>query len=100
MFTVAEAARVLRISRTTAYRLVHLYLATGGREGIPVVRVGGQLRVPRSELEKLIGGPVQWPPAGDPAAVSATRDRRRSGTRRRQATTSTQTAKADQLPLG
>jgi excisionase family DNA binding protein len=60
-FTVEEAARILRISRSTAYRLVRLYLETGGREGLPVVVVGGLYRVPRLALEQLAGGPVHLP---------------------------------------
>jgi len=40
LLTVEEAARVLRIGRTTAYKEVRRYLETGGREGIPVIAVG------------------------------------------------------------
>lgn len=56
--TVPEAARVLRIGRTAAYRLTLQWRATDGREGLPVVVVGRLLRVPRAALEKIIGGPV------------------------------------------
>ena len=42
--TVAEVARLLRLSRNTVYRLV----ATGA---IPAVRVGGGIRVPLAMLE-------------------------------------------------
>lgn len=97
LLTVTEAARVLRVSRTTAYRLVHLYLAAGGRDGVPVVRVGGQLRVPRVELEKLIGGPVQWPPVVQPAPVIDLQDRRPAAARRRPAQRSSAGGSADQL---
>jgi excisionase family DNA binding protein len=68
-FTVEEAARILRISRTTAYRLVRLYLETGGREGIPVVVIGGQYRIARATLEELAGGPVHLPVVAEPAPV-------------------------------
>ncbi|MFW6034205.1 MAG: helix-turn-helix domain-containing protein [bacterium] len=54
--TVTEAARLLRIGRTSAYLLAQQWCDTGGREGLPVVRVGRQLRVPRHELERLAGG--------------------------------------------
>lgn len=97
LLTVTEAARVLRISRTTAYRLVRLYFATGGREGIPAVWVGGQLRVPRVELEKLIGGPVRWPPAADAAAVIDLHGRRPATAQRRTPSRSRVAAEADQL---
>ena len=62
LLTVEEAALILRISRTTAYKEVRRYRATDGREGIPVILVGGLLRVPRVRLEKMIGGPVHLPP--------------------------------------
>ena len=65
LFTVAEAAVVLRIGRTTAYELVRRDFASGGGEGLGVVRIGGQFRVPRAALERLVGGPVSWPPARD-----------------------------------
>ena len=66
LFTVAEAAVVLRIGRTAAYGLAARDLATGGGEGLGVVRVGGQLRVRRAALEALVGGPVSWPFDGEP----------------------------------
>ena len=49
--TVEEAARVLRIGRTTAYQQAHRWLDTGS-EGLPVVWVGGSLRVPLTQLEQ------------------------------------------------
>lgn len=60
-YTVEEAALILRIGRTTAYRLARLYVSTGGAEGLPAILVGGQLRVPRVALERLAGGPVRLP---------------------------------------
>lgn len=62
LLTVDEVARVLRIGRTTAYQEVNRFTATGGAEGIPVIVVGGQKRIPRARLEALIGGPVHLPP--------------------------------------
>ena len=56
--TVSEAAAVLRIGRTVAYVLAKQYEATDGTEGLPVVRVGRQLRVPRAHLEALAGAPL------------------------------------------
>jgi Helix-turn-helix domain len=44
--TVVEAARILRIGRTSAYQLAQQWLYSDGRKGLPVVRVGRQLRVP------------------------------------------------------
>ncbi len=61
LFTVTEAAAILRVGRTTAYELATRDLATGGGEGLGVVRVGNQLRVRRAALEALLGGRVTWP---------------------------------------
>ena len=52
MLTVPEAARVLRIGRTLAYQLASRYLA-GEPDGLPAIRLGGCLRVPRWALEDL-----------------------------------------------
>jgi Helix-turn-helix domain len=52
LLTVAEAARVLRISRSLAYELARCYLATG-TEGLPVMRLGSRLRMPRWALVEL-----------------------------------------------
>jgi Helix-turn-helix domain len=72
--TVVEAARLLRIGRTSAYLLAQRWLYSDGRDGLPVVRVGRQLRVPRRALELLAGGEltsVPAPPSESPA-VSVT----------------------------
>lgn len=53
LLTVDQAARVLRIGRSLAYQLANEYLATGGTAGMPVIRVGGCLRVPRWALLEL-----------------------------------------------
>ena len=66
LLTVMEAGTVARISRTTAYDLAHQFLATNGAVGMPVKRVGGQLRVPRQQFEEWIGTPITtWPPVVD-----------------------------------
>jgi Helix-turn-helix domain len=76
--TVVEAARLLRIGRTSAYLLAQRWLYNDGREGLPVVRLGRQLRVPRRALERLAGGeltPVPAPPSelrGVPVPSSTT----------------------------
>jgi hypothetical protein len=57
-FTIEEAARILRVGRTAAYEQARRWRATEGKEGLPVVAFGRLLRVPRSALEELSGGPV------------------------------------------
>jgi excisionase family DNA binding protein len=100
LFTVEEAAGVLRVGRTAAYQLARRYLATGGSEGLPVVRVGRLLRVPRAELEKLTGGPITWPlpgptPATTTAAPTSSSRRARSQSRSRRRTDAAQLALLD-----
>ena len=53
LLTVAEAAELLRIGRSLAYQLAGEYIASGGVSGLPVVRLGGCLRVPRWALLEL-----------------------------------------------
>lgn len=57
MLTVNEAASVLRISRTTAYKLVELCRTTSGRSGLPHVRLGGRVLVRRVDLAEIVGEP-------------------------------------------
>lgn len=71
--TVEEAAAVLRIGRTAAYALTRQWRATGGAEGLPVVRVGRLLRVPVHQLELLAAGAIDHvdpTPADRPATAA------------------------------
>lgn len=54
VLTVEEAAKVLRIGRSLAYQLTGEYLASGGTKGMPCIRVGGCLRIPRWALMELV----------------------------------------------
>jgi excisionase family DNA binding protein len=65
--TIEEVARVLRIGRSTAYKLVHEYDDTDGASGLPAKWVGGQRRVPRPLLEEFLGGSITWPIPDAPA---------------------------------
>lgn len=53
VLTVSEAAQLLRIGRSLAYQLAGEYIASGGVSGLPAVRLGGCLRVPRWALLEL-----------------------------------------------
>jgi hypothetical protein len=56
LLTVEEAAGVLRIGRTLAYALARRYGTSGGVAGLPVIRLGNCLRVPRWALLELARG--------------------------------------------
>ncbi len=53
LHTIEEAGDVLRVGRTLAYALARRYEETGGLEGLPVIRLGNCLRVPRWALLEL-----------------------------------------------
>lgn len=69
LYTVEEAAKLLRIGRTKAYALTMEWRATSGASGMPVVDFGHVLRVPRAALEKLLG--VDLTTAAEPPAPEA-----------------------------
>jgi hypothetical protein len=70
MLTVEQARAVLGIGRSLAYGEVRRYLATDGREGIPAVRIGSAIRVPRAGLvDLMLAAPA--PAAFEPAALHA-----------------------------
>ncbi|CAN5191257.1 hypothetical protein BH24ACT12_BH24ACT12_14110 [soil metagenome] len=53
--TVEEAASVLGVSRGVAYESARTYLRTGGKEGLPVIRMGRRLLVPTPALQRMLG---------------------------------------------
>lgn len=53
LYTVDEAAALLRISRTLAYEMAGQYVASCGQAGLPVIRLRKRLRVPRWALLEL-----------------------------------------------
>ena len=66
--TICEAAEFVRIGRTKCYDLARQYLCTGGKSGLPCIRVGRQLRVPRRALLAWVAtGTDQADPPSEPA---------------------------------
>lgn len=57
VLTVEETAPHLRVSRSTAYKLVHEYTATGGSAGLPHVRLVGRILIRRVDLAAILGLP-------------------------------------------
>ncbi len=55
MLTVGEAAAVLRISRTSAYKLAEEWRCSHGTSGLPTVRLGSRLLVRRVDLAVIVG---------------------------------------------
>jgi excisionase family DNA binding protein len=55
VLTVEEAAAVLRIGRGAAYELARRFEISNGQYGLPVIRLGRSLRVPKAELLRMLG---------------------------------------------
>ena len=55
MLTVGEAAAVLRISKTSAYKLADEWRASHGATGLPTVRLGSRVMVRRVDLAAIVG---------------------------------------------
>jgi predicted DNA-binding transcriptional regulator AlpA len=51
---VEEVAAVLRISRSRAYEEAAVFRRTNGATGLPAIRIGRSLRVPKSALQQWI----------------------------------------------
>jgi excisionase family DNA binding protein len=58
---VEEAARLLKISRTSAYALAGRWIDSDGAEGLPAVRIGRSVRIPTQVLEQLTRAENQRP---------------------------------------
>ncbi len=54
MLTIDEAARVFRIGRSKAYEMAATYTSTGGMQGLPCLRLGDLLRVPKFALHEYV----------------------------------------------
>ena len=67
MLTIDEAATVLRIGRSKAYEMAATYTSSGGTQGLPCLRLGDLLRVPKFALREYVttGRIVQLIPQPD-----------------------------------
>lgn len=54
--SVPDAARILGISRSSAYRMARQYVESGGTDGIPAIRLGKRVVVPYARLLALLSG--------------------------------------------
>jgi hypothetical protein len=54
LLTIKEAAAAMRVSLSLGYQLAHEYLNSGGTAGLPVLRFGTCMRVPRWALDVLV----------------------------------------------
>jgi hypothetical protein len=87
MLTVEQARDVLGIGRSLAYGEVRRYLATGGREGIPAVRIGSAIRIPRAGLvDLLLSAPAPEVGSVELHAVAPSKPERSSSRRRSRST--------------
>ena len=58
VLTIEDTAAVLRASRNAAYAAARQWRTTGGKAGLPCIEIGRTLRVPRTELDRLLGRPA------------------------------------------
>ena len=50
---VREAAVILGISNSATYEMANAWLATDGRAGLPAVRMGRCILIPRAAIDRL-----------------------------------------------
>lgn len=63
VLTIDEAAAILRISRNAAYAAARQWRASGGERGLPCIELGRTLRVPRADLDRLLGNVIRSHPS-------------------------------------
>jgi excisionase family DNA binding protein len=81
LMTVPQAARALRIGRSTAYEMANAWLDSNGAQGLPVVRIGRSLRVPVAALDRWFTSVAfgETEPASRPAEPSPPASPERTG---------------------
>ena len=55
LMTVSEVAAYLRLGRATVYELCARYVDSGGDDGIPAVRIGRTIRIPKRRFADHLG---------------------------------------------
>jgi excisionase family DNA binding protein len=53
LLRVREAAPLLGISISALYQLANAWLDTGGQAGMPAVRLGRRILIPRAAIDRL-----------------------------------------------
>jgi excisionase family DNA binding protein len=61
--TIAQAAAVLQLGRSTTYALTVEWEHTAGRSGLPFVWFGRQKRIPKAALIRFAQCAIGTPPA-------------------------------------
>jgi excisionase family DNA binding protein len=61
--TVEQAAEVLQLGRSKTYELTVEWERTAGNSGLPFLWFGGQKRIPRVGLARLVESALRNPPA-------------------------------------
>jgi excisionase family DNA binding protein len=51
---VREAAVILGMSGSATYEMANAWLATDGRAGLPAVRMGRRILIPRAAIDRLV----------------------------------------------
>lgn len=73
MLRIDEAAELLRVSKSHVYAVVAEYERTEGESGLPAIRVGHAIRVPREALREWIEASLRARDDGHRTPEAATR---------------------------
>jgi len=71
VYSVEEVARILGISRGLAYQEARAYVITGGRAGIPTLKIGCRYVVPSAALREYLSLSVPHPGGEDDSMPAA-----------------------------
>lgn len=54
LMTVMEAASYLRVGRDATYELCRQWFASSGAAGLPAIKIGRKIRIPRAALGRYV----------------------------------------------